>query len=249
MTNGISLRSILPTIVLFLLGGVSLSRSSPQTKGDTWVGLPPELRQRLHMSVSELPPFPEDHANLRDIRRWPKRRTFDGDPYRIRYFELDGDVHHSLDDVQGIRRGGEYGASYRPERDRKPVRGPSGRGPSYHWAADGRLMQQGYRTKNGLSARGFDPKGRVVQFVYRETQENSWFSCSKPRGTVGIEWFDSTGSLIGFGVDGEYYWAGARKTDEEFRRLARAQDPWIALWRARGRATASSYPAPSPPPR
>lgn len=223
---------ILIAIGLTLVAGTSPSTPVPEVKGEPWSGLPADLRGKLPLNVAELPPFPEDHDALRDIGNWPKRRSFDGEPYRIQYSEHVADVSYSVSDVRDIHRGGEYTASYVPDTDRMPS-GPSGRGPSYHWSADGRVMQQGYATKDGFRARGYDPEGHVVQYLYRKPAETSWISCNTPRMEVGIVWFDSTGNLVGFGLDGSYYWAGERKTQGEFHRLARAQDPWLALARTR----------------
>lgn len=176
-------QGILMALALVLVASVSRSTPGPQVS-ETWAGLPPELLGRLHLNVAELPPFPEDHDALRDIRNWPKRRAFDGKPYRISDSESNGCVVYSVHDVQDILRGGEYTAR------------------------------------------------RVVQYLYSRSVETSWISCSAPRVEIGNEWFDSTGNLVGFGLDDEYYWAGDRKTDGEFRRLTRAQDPWLARARA-----------------
>jgi hypothetical protein len=230
----VSLRSgVVPVVLaLSLATGLSLVPSTPRAVDTIWAGLSPELRLRVHMHVSELPPFPEDPGPLRDIRDWPKTRIFDGDRYEVSYSQTDYDVVTQIGSPEDIRPGTDYSASYRPSSNgMRARRGPFSRGPSYVWSSAGQILHQGYRVKDGsLVVRDYDPAGRVGQYSYmRSAPKQPWLSCQKPRPEIGIECFDSTGKLIGFRADDEYYWLGVPRTEPEFQRLKREWDPWYAL--------------------
>jgi hypothetical protein len=135
MTQRTLWRVVLIAIVLVVAGGPSLSRSTAQSTDTTWSGLPQELRERVHLSVSELPPFPEDADLLRDLRNWPTTRPFDKERYALVLRELSHDTGRPVRSPEEIRPGSRYAASYHLE-------GRPRRGPAYSWSAEGTVLAQ-----------------------------------------------------------------------------------------------------------
>lgn len=220
-------RRIRLILIVLCLTTLCFGRSRPGVADVGWTDVPEELQALLHRSTSELPPFPEDASSLRDVRRWPTRRTFDGEPYQL-VLEAWGDAGHQVVSADAIRPGSRYTARYvRWNGDRRVTRGPV-----YFWGPDGSVYEQGYFDANRNEVRGYDPSGRLMQ--YRDSRPHprtSWLSCSKSERMRVDEWFDEAGNLIGFravgfGANELYYWAGAQRTYEEYLRLMQEWHPW-----------------------
>lgn len=212
-------------LALFVMTGVSISRSNPHPTDSMGAWVPADLRDRVHLRVSELPTFP-DHKPPGDVRVWPKRISFDGEEYDIRLSETAIDVVHSLASPNEITPGRTYDAYYgRVDSKGRLV----ARGPSSSWFYDGRVMHHGYNDASRTDVWGYDPAGRVVMYVYRRPLPREAWSCEGPRHEQIQEWFDSSGKLIGLRVGTEQYWAGLRRTDAEYSRLVRSWDPWRAI--------------------
>jgi hypothetical protein len=239
MTVGVRSR-VVPIALVFLLA-TSLPPpvpSAPHASNTTWDGLPLGLRERIHMHVSELPPFPEHPHVLRDLRRWPQTRVFGGESYALVIAERGHDTERLVGSPDEIRPGHGYGASYmRVDSEGKRVK----RGPSYFWRENGMVLEQGYRTEEETDVRTYDPRGRVMYFLHSSNaRRRSWLSCANTRTQGAAEWFDSNGNLIGVRVsDREHYWKGVPKSMQQFYELRRAWDPWNAVRDSVRRAHAS----------
>lgn len=206
--------------LLFL--GLSLAHSTPQATDTTWARLPADLRERVHMSVSEIPPFPEDTTSLRDIRSWPRSRIFDGEPYELMITEWDYDTERLVKSPNEIRPGSRYSASYHLE-------GRPRRGPSYTWSAEGTVLEQAYYGNNRTEGRVYDPAGRLMEYHHsRPDPRPSLLSCSKRPRIGAEEHFDGSGRLVGFFTDGKRYWAGLPREPLEYSDLLQQWNPWIA---------------------
>ena len=235
-------------LIVLCLSTLCLGRSGSGDPHTAWPGVPQELDALLHRNVSELPPFPEDPSALRDVRRWPKRRTFDGEPYEL-LVEAWDDAGHQVVSADEIRPGSRYSAKYvRWNADRRVTRGPV-----TFWGPDGTVYEQGYFDADRNEVRGYGPSGWLMQ--YRDSRprpKTNWLSCAKSERIRIDEWFDEAGNLIGFRATGFgrnelYYWAGARRTYGEYIRLMQDWHPWKpAVLNEPG---TSSSPIPSPPPR
>jgi hypothetical protein len=214
-------------IALLVMLGLSLSCSTPQAKDSIWAGLPADIRERVHLNVSEIPPFPENHDSLRDIRKWPNRRSFDGEHYELMIEEWEYDAGRLVGSPDEVRPGSRYAAKY--------VRRIKGsivsRGPSYFWGPGGEVYEQGYRSKERTDARVYDPAGRLMQYNHsRPDPRRSWLSCSKRPRIGAEEHFDASGKLVGFFTGGKNYWAGHLRGSLEYSDSLQKWNPWIA-WR------------------
>jgi hypothetical protein len=179
------------------------------------------------MSVSELPPFPEDPETLRDIRRWSRSRVFDGETYGLTIEVLDFDTSRPVESVDEIPPGSTYAAWY----GRRVQSRLEKRGPSYLWGPGGEVYEQGYWGRDRREARVYDPAGRVMTYQYSHPDPRaSWLSCSKrPRMGAG-EHFDPSGKLVGFFTNGKHYWRGVEREPLEYSDSLRNWNPWVA-WR------------------
>jgi hypothetical protein len=221
MTQRTLWRVVLIAIVLVVAGGPSLSRSTAQSTDTTWSGLPQELRERVHLSVSELPPFPEDANLLRDLRNWPTTRTFDKERYALVLRELSHDTGRPVRSPEEIRPGSRYAASYHLE-------GRPRRGPAYSWSAEGTVLAQVYYGKDRTESRVYDRAGRLMKYHYsRPDPRPSWLSCSKRPRIGAEEHFDPSGRLVGFFTDGKNYWAGRERGSLEYSDSIHRWNSWM----------------------
>jgi len=232
--------------LVFLALAVSASKSPHQRNPIDWSKLPAELRPYVHLSVKDLPEYPEPDDSLMDAHRWPLERTFEGKHCRRKYRETQADVlGPELDSVYDAPKGWGYTVRYEvvpAEQESVRFRRPgesawrsiavyTARGPTYYWRPDGSLGRRDYNWKGRFRAWFHDRSGAVRMYIGEDApmEGNPQFG--------GREWFGSSGDLQGFGLtlykDGKatqhHYWDGSSVTDSVDS--ARQQDFWQEMRR------------------
>jgi hypothetical protein len=188
-------------------------RPAPPTSASSaiWNDVPEELRPLMHVTLSEVPPFPRGGESLDDPRRWPATWLVDGQVYRLFYVEYgDRETREGLRHFQDIRSQYSYGAYYSPNGHRDYH---VARGPAYAWQADGTLGRREFRTNSILRDWLHDSQGRLLLYSSRIWSGDSRLSCARRpplHSHVTEEWYSPDGELVGFlsGLDRVAYWKG-----------------------------------------
>jgi hypothetical protein len=211
-------------ILAALLLAAQTSIASPlETKStaDVWSKVGPEIRSRIHLRSSGLPPYPEDGVALADVKRWPLSRTFDGVLCEAEFTELLGHGFRlRLKSLSEISEGSGYAIHYVP-----PGGAWEPRGPAYFWNADGTVKERSYSSATRRETWLYLPPGKVHHYSVVERDS------SGDQGYVD-EWFAPDGALLGCTVaiasqqiDRSFwkrsFWMGQEvPTDEMYRRVA-----------------------------
>ncbi len=135
------------SLALFLLALGAGPSSSVADPASDWSRVPQEIREQLHLSIKQIPPYPENDRRLMNVRSWPKARVFDGKEYVLEYeaWQWQSDVGPSLvRSLSEVDSGWMYGAHY--VRYSQSQRHGSRRGPYYVWYPDSTLYQRAFFT-------------------------------------------------------------------------------------------------------
>jgi len=173
--------------------------------------LPAKIRKHVHLTSSQLPEFPHEADSLRDIRRWPKTLSFEGNTYKLTYQESGYDViRGGITRLEDLTPGSGTGAYYVRDSEDNPT---DGRGPAYLWSERGALMDRIYRTSSQTQEWHYDQQGRIgLYHISRRSTEQVYTPIIE-------EYFNESGDLVAFAMWKEkiWYWAGRQVTRQEYR--------------------------------
>jgi hypothetical protein len=193
--------------------------------------LPSKIRPRIHLSASQVPPFPEDDPARLDPRRWAAVASVLGATCSLRVETGGYDVIWPVRSLDDVKPGAPVTLFYEASTGDRI-------GPTYCWRRDGTLVERywskgdsaRYETVNYMYYRsgalyGYDERGREhPNQVGNESSERT------------EEIFSQTGHLIGFVLASSggsrksksiAYWLGAAISTKEFER--RKKDLFLRL--------------------
>jgi len=219
-------RKWIPALVLMLPQLALGAEPSPpkDTQPGDWSRVRQDIRERLHTSVNQIPPYPEDDRRLMNVRSWPKARVFDGKEYVLEYeawrwgSDVAGSVVLSLSEIDS---GWVYGAHY--VRYSQSERYGSRRGPYFEWYPDSAVYNRAfYMTSSSWRSWYYDRRGNLR--AYDVAVKGS--GCNP--GWSGTELFATDGSLVGceFPRLKKYYWRGVEVESDEYIRRLKIFNKW-----------------------
>lgn len=165
------------------------------------------IRDRVHLTAGQVPPFPHEDPKLMDSRKWPGVTVIGGERCSLRVQAGEYDAIWFVRSLDEVKPGAGYSLFYTsmPNDFWK-----SRRGPTYCWRGNGTLLERYW--KGGDSTRAvsreymYYPSGELFRFISRSdgydlrTESRSSFEAFE-------ESFARSGTLIGFG-----YGSGGGKT-------------------------------------